>query len=278
LKRYVQLLQFLHDFGTGVNPRPFMESANSVPPEFAEVAQHIDQYVADSRVRQRIESTIGPWSPGQRLAGVLLQSLMTELYKQRRILQRQPDSKKLEEFLASLPLEEQNELLTREASDFQIDLRERYMDATGMDNLPSARQLRELFLGRRPGPSSEDRRDNGNGEPGSAPPPGMRGPGSFFGPRDGRNFRGGKPDRPVPRGDRRERDPEKDSPDSATNRDFNSNAGAAFQVIWQALWRGMLPLSVEAHAARTWERPVCSSERLRPASGSERESPGTPVL
>jgi hypothetical protein len=223
LKRSVQLLQDLHDFGTGVNPRPFLESANSVPREFTEVAQNIDQYVDDARVRQRIESNIGPWSAGQRLGGVLLQSLMTELYKQRRLLERQPDPKKLEEFLASLPAEEQNELLTREASDFQIDLRERYMDAAGMDDLPSARHLRELFLGRRPGPGGDDRREGGNDERTRGPAESPRNPASFFGSRDGRNFRD-LPDRSVPRAERRAPGSAMPPSESPENRDSRKPA------------------------------------------------------
>lgn|GEM_PF-2022163 len=193
LKHAVRLLELLKEFGTGVNPQPLLENP---PREFQQVASEIDQVATDPRLQEFV--THGPPLPGgggsgsesqnhrqaspeaRRLALALMLSLQVELFKQRRAVESTVDSQKLTEFLNTLPPDEQNALLSLEASDFQTDLRLQYLDAHGMADLPSMRKLGDLFFGARWRMRSNDRRFEGGrsrrpddrsfGDPGGPPP------------------------------------------------------------------------------------------------------------
>jgi hypothetical protein len=221
LKHAVRLLELLKEFGTGVNPQPLLENP---PREFQQVASEIDQIVTDPQLQEFI--THGPQLPGgggpgnenqnrrqahpeaRRLALALMMSLQVELFKQRRAVESSVDSQKLTEFLNTLAPDEQNALLSLEASDFQTDLRLQYLDAHGMADLPSMRKLGDLFFGARWRMRFNDRRFEGGrsrrtddrnfGDPGGPPPRRGFGPppdGSPSGPSSGPSS---EPDAPEP--------------------------------------------------------------------------------
>ncbi|WP_437226909.1 hypothetical protein SH661x_000074 [Planctomicrobium sp. SH661] len=197
LKRDFRLLQILqeHASGGGNAPRPLLEDP---PAEFRTVTEHINDSVTDDRVRNFIHSQPpgdGPpgrsQTPESRLARVISRSLMVELFKQRRVAQQTMDSDKLRKFLLeSVPPDRQYELLSLEASDFQTDLKNMYLDSQGQKDLPGMQDLRELF---------------GRGLMRGGPGPGP-GPGPDRGPFGFRDFRDGRPQR-GPGGEGLEADP-----------------------------------------------------------------------
>lgn len=226
LKREFRLLQILKEFGTGVSPQPLLENP---PAEFITVADDIANYTSSKQLQDFI-LTAPPAAPGppesseafprrdgkdsgRRLAFSLFHSYRMELDQQRHLAheaERNVDTKKLEEFLATLPIAEQNELLSLETTDFQTDLKGLYLDSKVLANLPTREQLNELFVGSRGGflrrrfgndrfgnggrpPRRLDGRDPMDGRfgpppggpggppPGRPPGPDFRGPG-FSGP------------------------------------------------------------------------------------------------
>lgn len=183
VNRDFKLLRILKDVGTGLHPKPLMEEP---PLEFKEVAADIDKYTDDERIRNFIHD--GPTLqdapperislPESRLAGLISQSLLAELFKLRRAAHQHLEVAKLQAFLESLPPDRQYELLALEASDFQIDLRNQYLDSSGLSDLPGIQDLRELF---------------GRGSMRGGPPGGPGGPDR--GPFGFRGFRGNRPPR-----------------------------------------------------------------------------------
>ncbi|WP_437192126.1 hypothetical protein [Planctomicrobium sp. SH527] len=227
LKRELRLLQILKEFGTGVSPQPLFENP---PAEFVTVANEIANYTSNPQLLDFIQSAPLPPPPqetpesssrrdgkdsGRRLAFSLFHSYRMDLDQQRHMAEeaeRNTDSRKLEEFLATLPVAEQNELLSLEATDFQTDLKGLYLDSKVLANLPTREQLNELFIGSR-GAFSRRRFGNDRFGPGGRPPRRMDGrdpmdgrfgppPGGPGGPPPGRplgpDFQG--PDSPRPFG------------------------------------------------------------------------------
>ncbi|SFJ64928.1 hypothetical protein [Planctomicrobium piriforme] len=205
LKRDLRLLQLLKEFGTGVNPQPLLENP---PPEFTAVAQNIDQYISDPHFQDYIKN--GPPGPpppqgmdqrrstspeGLRLGQTLMHSLVSELFRQWRQAEAHVDKPKLEQFLATLNEDEQNDLLSREASDFQTDLRDQYLESTGRADLPTLQNLGEVFVGSK-WPFGGRDRFGGEDRRGGRGPRGPGGPGDR-GPMDDRfgPMRGGGPPR-----------------------------------------------------------------------------------
>jgi hypothetical protein len=199
----------LSQFGTGVGPHPLTERP---PPEFAAVANEIDQYVENSRVREFMRANSGRWwTPEERLAHLLSRTLFVEVTRST----QSPGSEKLEKFLLDQPTDLQNELLARDASEFQTDLRNIYADSLKRQGDPKIEDLKEIFFGDKgppgwngPGRFPPDHGDRHPDDRGDGRPPGDRGPmgrDGFAGPREGRGFgpprRGGDDgeSRPAPR-------------------------------------------------------------------------------
>lgn len=152
LKQNFRLLQFLKENGTGLTPKPLLEEP---PSEFKTVVEQIPQLVNDQRIRDfiltRPASADGEApvrrlaTPETRLVALVYQSSLVELFKLRRTSHQQVEDSRLREYLNQLPLDRQYELLSLEASDFQNELRNQYLDKEGLSGLPGMQDFRELF-------------------------------------------------------------------------------------------------------------------------------------
>jgi len=155
IKQQFKLLKLLKETGTGLTPKPLLEEP---PREFKIVAEKLDTLVEDARIRDFVYGRSGPerasrergFSPEARLVMLISQSMFVELFKLRRTAHHHVDEAKLVTYLNSLPLDRQYELLSLEASDFQNEIRNQYLDKEGLNDLPSLQDFRELF-GRGPG-------------------------------------------------------------------------------------------------------------------------------
>jgi len=226
-KRHIRLLRFLKD-SYGSDARPLLENP---PEEIRTIAGEIDQYVDDPRILNFIQSRgnfadggpgRGPSSPPDRpqpsppptppaevrLTELLSWTLMVELFKLRLAEQQRTDAASLQAYFDTLPQEQQFEMLELEASDFQLVLRNLYLDSVGLKGLPSTQDLAELFgrgfmrggPGRPPFGGFRDFRENR----------GPRGPGSPSGRRD--NEPGQEPGPPpVPEEPGQQASPENES-------------------------------------------------------------------
>ncbi|WP_437186356.1 hypothetical protein SH668x_003505 [Planctomicrobium sp. SH668] len=191
LSKYVRLLKILKANGNGLTPKPLMEAP---PVEFQQVAREVQNTISDERLRKFISDGLPPVEgapafpgpPEHRLVLLVSQSLFTDLHHQRRAAMKRPETAKLQKFLDELPGDQQFELLALDSSDFLTDLQAIYFDKNGVNSLPSAEEIIEIFFG-----ANAFRRGSGNrwrpeGGPGDRPP---------FSPGDGR---GGRPSRTPP--------------------------------------------------------------------------------
>ncbi len=200
IRRELKLLQLLKD---AAKPAP-AALIDQPPVEFAEIASRFSQFTENQRLRDFVVNDIrppGPMGPrresseGRRLAILLMQSMSIELIKQQQAAEHNVDDQKLREFLETLPIEEQMELLSLDAADFHVDLKKQYLESHA--DLPRMSQISELFTGRpfwrrrfgddRMGGGRPPRRGEGQGpERGEEMGPGPgRPPGPPRGPEEG---------------------------------------------------------------------------------------------
>lgn len=197
--------------------------AKEPPKEFRIVANRVDDLIEDSKVREffsrevkirvpvfergrggfRDRERFGPpkmeekvISPENKLAGIVSKGLLLELFETRQRELKSVSDEKLGEFLETLPEQEQDQLLTLEASDFYSDLVNQYRTQSLTE------QAGRLMKG------DVDRLIQGTERPGGRPPRPEE-DGRERGPGVGPDERGPRPFRPeFGDGDRRPRPPE----------------------------------------------------------------------
>lgn len=201
IKRDLQLLKLIKQAnsigdGQGLHTNP--------PPEFAEIAAHINQYSQEKEFTDFISTGLRQdfMPEGQnsipeefqqadkRLVMSLWHAFGAESFRLRRLVESNVKADVLKDFFNTRSEADQEDLLSWEASKFETDLKNLYLESNGANDLPSWKEMAEIFgePRRRGNRGSRGRAGDSSNSPGKGmrsggPTPGAPpgGPGAEFG-------------------------------------------------------------------------------------------------